>query len=169
MWGDHMRRALAFLFALLCLSVAVGGAANAESQQVGGTGDITSMTVNNGTKTLTAKVFGIKAPCSGAAYLWVSVRNRSGTLLYRAEGVCTAGVEWHTDLYYTATGDPNDETPVDCPNFAFTRNDTTNSYQVKMPRGCLDNAPNKLIVDAEGLNYGSMGGTAGPTRVLARG
>lgn len=164
-----MRRVIALLFALLCLFVAAGGAANAESQQVTGTGDITSMTANNGIKALTAKVLGIEAPCGGAAFLWVSVENRTGKLLYRAEGVCAAGVEWHTDLYYTATGDPNDETLVDCPNFAFTRHNSTNSYQVKMPRGCLDNAPNKVIVVAEGLNYGSMGGTAGPTRVLARG
>ncbi len=162
-----MRRICAILLA--SIFAMGGGMANAETQTVDGNGDITKMVASNGTNAVTAKVFGLARPCGGAQYLHVSLTNRNGRLLYMAEGSCIQA-QWFTGLYYTATGVPEDLRKVRCPNFSFTRSRTTGAYRIEMPRGCLDNAPNRVKVKAEGANYGSMtGGAAGPTKLLARG
>lgn len=164
-----MRRLCTALLALVFFFTIAGGVANAEQQKVNGSGDITKMVVNNGLDSLNTKVFGIGVPCGGAAYLSLFVENRSGRISYHAQGVCTAGVDWHTTLYYTPTGNLNDEVEVTCGGFKFNRNATTGAYSIVMPRSCLDMAPDRVRVASEGLNYGSMGGTAGPTRLLNRG
>jgi hypothetical protein len=144
--------------------------ANAGSQAVKGKGDITRMTVDNGANAVTAQVFGFGRPCSGARDFSVYVQNRSNKILYVAQGVCTAGVQWNTTLYYTATGDIQDEKRVACRKFTFKRNNTTGAYRIVIPRTCLGKAPGRVKVRAEGVNYGSVtGGTAGPTKLLTRG
>jgi hypothetical protein len=165
-----MRRFLVMLAAFACfLSVGSAMAANAETQTVNGTGDITRMTASNGSNAVTTKVFGLERPCGGAQYLHVLVLNRTGKLLYQAEGSCISA-EWHTGLFYTSTGVPEDATSVRCPNFSFTRSATTGAFRVEMPRGCLDHAPGRVKVKVEGANYGTTtGGAAGPTRLLTRG
>ena len=164
-----MRRLSIFLAAAVSLFAIGSGVAIAESQTVDGTGDITKMVADNGTSFVTTKVFGLKRPCGGAQYLHVHVTKGDGTPLYKAEGGCYSA-EWHTSLWYTPTGDPEDYVAVDCTGFSFTRNRTTGAYKVVMPRSCLGSAPNRVRVDAEGQNYGTLtGGLAGPTKVLSRG
>lgn len=164
-----MRRVLSLISVVVSLIFVGAGVANAQSETVTGTGDITKIIVGNGTSSLTAKVFGLGVECGGAQYLHVEVLNRIGRLLYTADGSCIQAV-WHVGLYYTATGIPEDNTAVKCPAFTFTRSQKTGAYRTEMPRSCLVNAPNRVKVRAEGANYGSMtGGTAGPTQLLARG
>lgn len=164
-----MRRLGVILVAFVGFLSLGGGIANAQSQTVNGTGDITRMVANNGTNAVTAKVFGLGRPCGGAWFLHVDVTKRGGGLLYRAEGGCISG-EWHTGLYYTSTGAIEDATPVRCRNFSFTRSRATGAFRVEMPRGCLDHAPARIKVKTDGANYGTLtGGAAGPTRLLARG
>ncbi len=164
-----MRRVLVFLTSVCLLSAVGGGAAYAESQTVAGTGDITKMVANNATDVLTAKVFGLGPRCGGAQYLHVLVKDRYGKLRYEADGDCISA-QWYIGLYYTSTGVREDETAVNCPGFAITRNSTSGTYLALMPRTCLGNAPNRVKLQAEGANYGTMtGGTAGPTKLLNRG
>jgi hypothetical protein len=164
-----VRRVSIFIVAVVSLFAIGSGVAIAQSQTVTGTGDITKMVASNGTSSVTVKVFGLKKPCGGAQYLHVHVTTGDGTLLYEAEGGCYSA-EWHTGLYYTPTGAPEDLEAVDCAEFSFSRNRTTGAFNVVMPRSCLVNAPNRVRVDADGQNYGTLtGGLAGPTKVLSRG
>ena len=164
-----MRRLSVFIVAAVSLFAIGSGVAIAESQTVTGTGDITKMVASNGTSSVTTKVFGLKRPCGGAWFLHVFVTAADGTPLYKAEGGCYSA-EWHTSLWYTPTGAPEDYVAVDCAGFSFTRNRTTGAYKVVMPRSCLGNAPNRVRVEADGANYGTLtGGHAGPTKVLSRG
>ncbi len=166
-----MRRLLICLLAAGFLFAIWGGdAAKAESQTRAGTGDISKIVVNNGTNTLTTKVFGFGNPCGGAHYISVEVRNRNGRLLYHATGGCYPGATWATGLYYTATGEGEDETKVRCSRFEFKRVQSPRSYIIVMPRSCLDHAPDRVKVNVWGDNYGSTtGGEAGPTKLLNRG
>jgi hypothetical protein len=162
-----VRRLLVVFVACLGFLAAGGGVANAESQTVNGTDGITRLKASNGTNAVTANVFGLGSPCGGAWYLHVEVRNRAGKLLYMAEGSCISA-EWHTGLFYE--GGAGEPTAVRCRNFSFTRNRTTGAFRIEMPRGCLDHAPDRIKVRAEGADYGAMTeGVAGPTRLLARG
>jgi hypothetical protein len=167
--GCAVHRLSIFLVASVSLLAIGSGVAIAESQTVNGTGDITKMVASNGTSSVTTKVFGLKRPCGGAQYLHVHITKGDGTLLYEAEGTCISA-EWYTSLWYTPTGMIEDAEAVDCPAFTFTRNRTTGAYKVVMPRSCLANAPNRIKVDADGHNYGTLtGGLAGPTKLLSRG
>jgi hypothetical protein len=163
-----MPRVLAIMVSLCLLWVFGGGdTAYAEKQTVNGSGDITKLVANNATSKLTAKVLGLGSRCGGAQYLHVFVKNKNGRLLYEADGDCISA-QWGVGLYYTSTGVREDEVPVDCPDFAITRN--AGAYTVSIPRSCLDHAPNRVKVKVEGANFGTMtGGTAGPTKVLYRG
>jgi hypothetical protein len=164
-----VRRLSVFLVSAVSLFAIGTGVAIAESQTVNGTGDITKIVASNGTSSVTTKVFGLKRPCGGAQHLQVSVTTADGTLVYEADGGCYSA-EWQTSLWYTSTGVREDEVPVDCPEFSLTRNRTTGAYKVVMPRTCLVNAPNRIRVDVDGQNYGTLtGGHAGPTKVLSRG
>lgn len=143
--------------------------AMAESVTVQGDGDITKMFVNNGQRALVVKVYGLEKPCGGAQSLQVRVRWGT-TAEYIAEGSCIQA-EWHTGLFYDSnrSSDPGAK-PVDCPNFKIGYNATGHFHKVFIPRSCLGKAANRVNVRAQGNNYGSMtGGTAGPTRRLARG
>jgi hypothetical protein len=167
-----VRKAAAMVFALLALLVSTMGTAQAESQEVRGDrpGDIKRIVANNAQTALTVKVFGIGKPCDVARDLEVYVTNKAGRIIYLAQGVCTAGVEWHTTLYAIAGGDLQNQERVRCPKFDFTYKALNTVFTVVMPRPCLDNAPDKVKVEAEGVNYGSAtGGHAGPTKLLQRG
>ena len=165
-----MRRVLALLLSVASLLVVSGGIAVAELQSLRGHGDITRMTADNGANAVTARVFGIGRPCTMGKDLSVFVETRRSRILYQAQGVCSAGTQWSTTLYYTATGDVQDVTRVRCSNFEFVRSNATSSFRIVIPRRCLDNAPSSIRVEAQGSNWGSVtGGTAGPTGVLARG
>lgn len=170
-----MRRATAILLAVLTAVSLAAGVAQAESQTVqgkrfgGNVGDIKKMTVNNARAEVTTNVFGLGRPCGGAKQLSVELQTPRGKIVYVAEAGCY-GVDWITNLYYSPTGDPQDLTRVRCASFAFTRNNTTGAFKIVMPRRCIDQAPDRIRVKAEGLDFGSVtGGIAGPTDVLARG
>ena len=171
-----MRRTAVIVLVMSCMTVLGVGAASAESQTVKGnspgpgSGDITKAIANNGAKTVTTQVFGLGRACTKARDLSVYVENRRGRILYHAQGVCSAGTDWSTNLYYTSTGNISDEKRVRCAKFAFTRSKATGAFTVTMPRGCLDNAPDAVKVEIEGSNWGSAtGGHAGPTKLLKRG
>ncbi len=148
-----------------------GAIANAESQTVQGSGDVKKIVVDNGQDAVTTKVFGLGKPCGGAKQLSVYVLTRSGAITYFAQAACYAGTDWAASLLYTPTGDIQDQKSVRCRNFEVTRNRDTGAYRVFMPRACLAEAPNRIRVSVEGLNYGgsTMGGNAGPTKLLGRG
>lgn len=171
-----MRRTAVFALVLAGAAALGGGVASAESETVRGdapgpgTGDISKMVASNGVDAVTAKVFGLGKPCTGARDLSVYVENRRGRILYHAQGVCSAGTTWSTNLYYTATGNTQDEKRVRCSTFTFARSKATGAYKVVMPRRCLGNAPGAVRLEAEGSNWGTVtGGHAGPTSLLRRG
>jgi hypothetical protein len=142
----------------------------AESVTVQGEGDITKMFVNNGQRALTVKIYGLDKPCGGAQSL--QVRVRWGTSAeYLAEGSCIQA-NWYTGLYYDSnrSADPGAKS-VDCPDFKFTYNATGHFHKVFIPRSCMGKAPDRINVRALGNNYSgsATGGSAGPTRRLARG
>ena len=57
-----------------------------------------------------------------------------------------------------------------CEKFNVAYDKDKGTYKVVVPRKCMDEAPDKIKVRAEGDNYASpMPGEAGPTRALARG
>lgn len=148
-----------------------GAIANAESQTVQGSGDVKKIVADNGQDAITTKVFGLGKPCGGAKQLSVNILTRGGEITYFAQAGCYGGTTWAASLLYTPTGDIQDQTIVRCRNFEVSRNRDTGAYRVFMPRGCLDEAPNRIRVSVEGLNYAGspMGGSAGPTKLLGRG
>ncbi|MBA3718872.1 MAG: hypothetical protein H0W95_01045 [Nocardioidaceae bacterium] len=144
------------------------GVAAAESQTVEGTGDIDRMVASNGQNAVTAKVFGMAPPCD-THYLWVTV-NWRGADLYRAEAGCYPGGIWAKGLYYHDSADDQNPDQVNCDGFVFRWDGERQLFKVVIPRSCLDNAPNRIRVAAEGHVYSSTTGSeAGPTRLLARG
>jgi len=165
-----MRRPLTVV-AFACSAVILSaGLAGADSQTVagdkyGGTiGDIKKIVVDNGKNAVTTKVFGLGKPCGGAKSLTVSVQSTGGKTLYRGEAGCYSGTEWIWGLY-----DKTDK-QVKCPKFDIGRTAKTGAYTVVMPRSCLDNAPDKIKVEVDGVNWNSVtGGHAGPTKALGRG
>lgn len=170
-----MPRLIMIALAITTSAVLGVGVAAAESETVTGDkfggkrGDITKMTANNGQNAVVVSVFGLGKKCGGAQYLHVQVKNRKGRLLYQAEGSCISAT-WGDGLYYTATGKVEDATAVRCPKFELVRVKKSGSYRVTIPRACLENAPDAVKIEAEGMDFGSLtGGHAGPTSLLSRG
>lgn len=140
----------------------------AESQSVQGTGDIKKMSVNNGEKAVVVKLKGMDKPCEAHYFKVVIFWGKKKA--YQADAGCY-GVKWIPSLYYQAnrnSGQGDDE--VKCEKFKVAYDKDTGLYRIFVPRKCLDLAPDKIKVRAEGTNYSSaMPGEAGPTRALARG
>lgn len=162
-----MRKVVTLMGAVASLVLATAGPADAESVTVPGEppGDITSMFVNNAQRKLTVKIYGLSAPCE-AKQLHASVTWRGSGGEYRASGACVVGTTWSTELvYFPAEG--GDEV-VDCPTFSLTYQG--GAYTISIPRSCLVEAPGRMRVLGEGVDYGSaIPGLAGPTKLLARG
>jgi hypothetical protein len=165
-----MRRALTVLLAVSTALVLGVGVAAAQTQTVvgdkygGSLGDVKKIVVNNATKALTTKVFGIGKPCTQAKSLSVKVQNRRRRLLFSAEAGCYGATDWITGLYTSKA------TEVTCRKLGFARSAKTGAYTVKIPRRCIKSAPDKLRVEVDGMNWGSAtGGHAGPTKALRRG
>ena len=166
-----MRRMLFALPLSLLLVLTLAVPATAESQTVSGEGDIKKMFVKNGQDALTAKVYGIGTPCDGARWLNVTIK-WGRTSAYKVQAACYPGeTGWQENLYYYPDRD-NPETArlVDCGKFSMTYNSDDVFHRVFIPRGCMGKAANGVKVLSDGLNTSSTtGGTAGPTRLLARG
>ena len=79
------------------------------------------------------------------------------------------GVKWIPSLYYQANrnnGQGGEE--VKCEKFKVAYDKDKGTYKVVVPRKCMDEAPDKIKVRAEGDNYASpVPGEAGPTKALA--
>lgn len=165
-----MKKQIIAVMASAMVILGGGAIASADSQTVKGEGDIVKIIGDNAKTAVTTRVFGFGEPCGGAKQFMVYVENRTGKILYFADAACVAGTDWNADLLYTATGDIQDQELVHCRKFDVTRNADTGAYRVFMPRTCLDKAPDRIRIEADGVNYGSAsGGHAGPTKVLARG
>jgi hypothetical protein len=162
-----MRRLATVVASIAALVAATAGPAAAQSVTVDGSGDITKMFASNGDKAAVAKVYGLDKPCD-AQYLNVKVSSkREG--YYQAEAGCY-GTQWLKGLYYHSSADDQGPSKVSCDGFRFTYNADSHFYKVKMPRSCLDHAPNRVRFASEGHDYASaMPGEAGPTKLLDRG
>jgi hypothetical protein len=154
---------VALLIALVVVPYAI-----AESQSVQGTGAIKRMSVDNAQKAVTVKLKGLEKPC--AAHYFRVLLFWGKKKAYQADGGCYQG-KWITSLYYYSNRDSGTGgDPVGCERFKLAYDKDKSQYRVFVPRKCLDLAPDKIKVRAEGDNYSSpMPGEAGPTKALARG
>ena len=141
----------------------------AESQTVQGTGVIKKMSVNNGEKKVVVKLKGMAKPCKAhyfrALIFWGKKK------AYQADAGCYQG-QWIPSLYYYANRNDGSSLgdAVKCGKFDVAYDKDYGGYQITVPRKCLDLAPDKIKVRAEGDNYASpVPGEAGPTKALARG
>jgi hypothetical protein len=107
-----IRSALAAAFLVLMLVVP---AASADSVTVNGSGDIDKMSVNNGKKALTVKLYGFDPPCE--AHYFKIVVFWGGKPAYQASGGCYPGAQWITSLEYFSNRNAQDSKPVRCPKF----------------------------------------------------
>jgi hypothetical protein len=154
--------ALAFLLVLAPFAVA-------KSTTVEGTGDIERMSVNNGDRAVTVKLRGFAAPCEAHYFKIVVFWGKKRA--YQADAGCYPGGTWATSLYYLPNRDKGESgVPVGCKRFKIAYKEDRGIYRAFMPRKCLGKAPDRIRVRASGDNYGSTtGGSAGPTKALARG
>ena len=154
---------VALLIALVVVPYAI-----AESQSVQGTGVLKKMSVNNGDRKVTVKLKGFDAPCEAHYFRVLLFWGKKKA--YQADGGCYQG-KWITSLYYYSNRDSGTGgDPVGCERFKLAYDKDKSQYRVFVPRKCLDLAPDKIKVRAEGDNYSSpMPGEAGPTKALARG
>ncbi len=163
-----MRRTAAVVGVVATMVLATAGVAVAESQTVPGTVDIDQMVANNAQTEVRVRVDGMAAPCD-THFLHVAV-NWRGPDLYRAEAGCYPGGVWAKSLVYHETADLQNGTIVNCPGLVFRWNGINEFFKVVVPRSCLDQAPNRVRVSAEGHVYTStQSSEAGPTGFLARG
>ena len=168
-----VRRASATILATLCVLLLTASMAGAASQTVAGDkfggklGDIKKIVVNNAQRSVSTKIFGLGKPCGGAKSIAVRVQNKRGKTLYTGEAGCYPG---KTDLVWDFYLFDKDSSPVKCGKFDVSRIKSSGAYKVLMPRTCLSNAPNRIKVDVDAQNWGSVtGGHAGPTKLLGRG
>ena len=160
-----IRSALAAAFLVLMLVVP---AASADSVTVNGSGDIDKMSVNNGKKALTVKLYGFDPPCE--AHYFKVVVFWGGKPAYQASGGCYPGAQWITSLEYFSNRNAQDSKPVRCPKFGLAYKAAGKHYKLTIPRTCMKKAPDRVKVRSEGDNYRSTtGGEAGPTKALGRG
>ncbi len=160
-----IRSALAGAALVLLLVVP---AASADSVTVRGTGDIDKLSVNNGDKALTAKLYGFAAPCD--AHYFKIVVFWGSKPAYQASGGCYPGGQWITSLEYFPNRNGQDSQPVKCAKFKLAYNTKGKHYRLSLPRGCMSKAPDRVKVRSDGDNYGSTtGGEVGPTKGLGRG
>ena len=163
-----MRRISTVVTLCLLLVASLALPAHAESQTVEGQGDIEKMRARNGDSAVVVKLFGLNGPCEVRDF---TIEIRWGTdERYEVQAGCYGGTTWAENLYYLADKDnPESAQEVNCRRFKVTYNEDRGIHRAFVPRSCLDEATNRVRVYAEGVNYGGMGGTAGPTRRLARG
>src|SRR4051794_24400136 len=163
-----MRRLLTVVLAAIALVLGLIAPASADSVTVQGQGNITKMSVNNGANKIVTKVEGLDEPCQ-AKSLWVTVSSKQ-TPQYRAEAGCYQG-KWIKGLYLPKSGDwTSGGERVPCGGFALKCVTAGKLYKVVMPRSCVGKLPNKVRVAAEGIDFASaVPGSAGPTKLLARG
>jgi hypothetical protein len=154
--------AAAMLLALVPFAIA-------DSQTVQGTGAIKKMSVNNGDNKVVVKLKGMDPPCE--AHYFRAIIFWGKKKAYQADAGCYQG-EWIPSLYYQPnrnSGGQGDEA-VKCGKFKVAYDKDKGTYKIVVPRKCMDEAPDKIKVRAEGDNYASpVPGEAGPTKALARG
>jgi hypothetical protein len=150
--------------------MAIAQPAAAESQTVQGQGDLTKMVAKNNQSAAIVKLFGLGEPCGGAQHLNAHVIWGS-TSAYMAEAGCYSGNTWGKGFYYLSDrSKPESAKEVNCPDFKISYNAADEFYKIFIPRSCMPKAANRVKFKSTGQNFGTMtGGTAGPTRLLARG
>ena len=165
-----MRRARLMPLAAIACLLLLAASAFAASQTVRGQGDLKKMVADNGSKTLTVKLFGFKGPCQAKQFditiMWATKP------AYDVQAACTAGTTWNRALYYAADRSQGFGTKkVSCRGFKLTYASAGSVWTAVIPRTCISKAANRIRVKAEGINYSgsAMPGIAGPTRLLARG
>lgn len=165
-----MSRKVVLAVVICCVSLgSIASSVSAESTTVKGSGDIKKLFVKNGSGAVTAKVYGFLGPCSAHYFrIWIFWGKKAA---YQADGGCYPGGKWITSLYYLADRNSGSGgTKVKCGKFRLTFNQKEKSWRAFLPRGCMDNAPDRVRVLSNGDNYGSTtGGEAGPTKALRRG
>ena len=165
-----MRRALFVLVVTACCMPLLASPAAAEQQTVRAQGDLKKMVADNGRSAVSVKLFGIKGPCE-AKHFQIDVF--WGTKTYQVQAQCTAGTTWTKGLYYDPdrTDGGLAEKRVRCGGFRLTYNSAKKQWRAVMPRECLSKAPNRVRVEAYGINYAGSANpdVAGPTRRLNRG
>ena len=162
------RHSLAMLFAGMLLFL-LAPAAGAASQTVAGQGDIEKMYANNGDKGITVKLFGLEKPCGGTQYMNVQVK-WGDKEAYEVDGACVSG-SWGYDLFYLADrSNPEGSKKKSCDGLKVSYNKDKGFLKTYIPRSCIPKANNKVKIQSEGHNFGTMtGGSAGPTKLLAKG
>ncbi len=161
-----MRRSLTL--AAVVAALAVPASAFAASQTVAGKGDIEKMKVTNGQDAVTVALFGLEKKCGGTRQANVTISwGQSG---YVYDGICPSG-EWGEGLFYFADlGDRGTKVGKQTTCGKLVTRVSDGAFRLKVPRSCLRKADDQIRVKAVGQNFGTLtGGTAGPTKRLARG
>jgi hypothetical protein len=158
-------RPLGVLLAALALLVGLAGPAGAETTTIAGSGAISKMSVNNGSRAVVAKVHGPNIECGVSRWVKINLRDGDGTN-YEAMGGCypgdpASGGGWHKSL---ALGGKL----LSC-GFTLSYNSTGGFWRFEVPRSCLGKLANRIKVTNVELVAGALPGEAGPTRWLSRG
>ena len=160
---------VATAFCLLLLAASAAG----ESQTVQGKGDLKKMAATNAQGAVKVKLFGFRGPCEAKEFTIDVFWGTKPT--YQVQAACTAGTTWTRGLYYDADRTDDNgalaEKRVQCPGFRLKYNSTDKYWRAVLPRECLSEAPDRVRVKSEGVNYAGSAivGEAGPTRRLSRG
>jgi hypothetical protein len=155
------------LLAAAALLLGLAAPANAESQTVKGTGDITKMSVSNGQNAVVAKVFTDGGKCSVTKEVWIDLRDGDGTK-YKAWGGCipgdpASGGGWHKALERGGKG-------VACGGFTLAYDKAGGFWRFEVPRSCLAGLAKLVKVSAVHSSFVTATvNEAGPTRWLSRG
>lgn len=162
-------RLLTALFAVVAVVLGLAGPAAADSASVAGTGAITTMTVNNGSSSVVAKVFGPSFACDGSALKWVKIVMRDGDgTRYTAKGACYLGDPTSPAAGWRVTLERGGSLRA-CVGDAVSYIGTGNYWRLAVPRSCLNGLANRIKVVESELAPGPTPGFAGPTPWIARG
>lgn len=154
-----MRKILVALCGVLALLVGPVGPASADSTTVAGTGDISTMFVNNDDTAVKVKIYGPGGKCD-VRYVAATLKGTDG-VTYKAVGGCYPGGVWIKSL-------ERGTKVVPCADYKLSYNTTGKFWRFVVPRSCLGKLTNKVRVSGE-LTYSPTPGEAGPTRALPRG
>lgn len=151
-------------------ALALSASALAESQTMGGQGDLKKMTADNGRKAVSVKLFGFKGPCQAKQFSIEIFWGKKPA--YQVQAGCYGGTKWGSGLYYAADrADGYSNNKVRCGEFSLKYTKSKTLWHAIVPRSCLSKAADRVRIKAEGINYAgsAMPGMAGPTRRLRRG
>ena len=150
-WKNQpMRRSVTALLLGLAALLVSSATAHADSVSIGGSGDISKLSLDNRDAKVVVKVF---APSGPIGSVEAVMKDDDGT---RYTATIINGTDGDTALY---KGGPVDPTDVSCPNLSIGYNDTGDFWRFAVPRGCLDGLAGKIkgkaIYHEEGAASGS--------------